>query len=326
MGRIAVTGSIATDHLMRFPGSFSEQLLPDQLHTVSLSFLVDALDVRYGGVAGNIAYGLGRLGLSPFLIGAVGADFAAYRTWLESHGVDCEFVRVSETAQTSRFTCTTDTSMCQIASFYPGAMAEAAQIDLAPLLARSNPPDLVIVAADDPAAMMRHADQCRRIGQPFVADPSQQLATMPGGVVTAFITGADYLVTNEYEEHLLLAKSGLTPRELLDRVAVQVTTLGERGVRITGRDIEPVCVPAAGGVRPVDPTGAGDAFRAGFFGGLGWGLPPRRAAEVGCQLGALALESVGTQEYTVDPAGFGERLAASYGDEAAADVWSHWTA
>src|SRR5690348_13400840 len=154
--KIAVTGSIATDHLMHFPGRFTEQLLPDQLHKVSLSFLVDDLVVRRGGVAANIAFGMAQLGLHPALVGAVGTDFADYRSWLTRHGVDCDSVHVSEVAHTARFVCTTDEDMNQIASFYAGAMAEARNIELAPVDARAGGLDLVIIAANDPAAMVRH--------------------------------------------------------------------------------------------------------------------------------------------------------------------------
>src|SRR5256885_8393635 len=168
--KIAVTGSIATDHLMHFPGRFAEQLLPDQLHKVSLSFLVDDLVVRRGGVAANIAFGMAQLGLRPALVGAVGTDFADYRSWLTRHGVDCESVHVSEVAHTARFVCTTDEDMCQVASFYAGAMTEARNIELAPIAARVDGLDLVLVSPNDPVAMVRHTQECRERGYRFVAD------------------------------------------------------------------------------------------------------------------------------------------------------------
>src|SRR6266516_2281630 len=188
---IAVTGSIATDHLMHFPGRFAEQLLPEALHKVSLSFLVDELVVRRGGVAANIAFGMAQLGLAPVLVGAVGEDFADYRGWLERHGVDCESVHVSEVAHTARFVCTTDEEMCQIASFYAGAMAEARNIELRPVADRLGGLDLVLVGANDPAAMLRHSEECRQRGYRFAADPSQQLARMSGADVRGLIEGAE---------------------------------------------------------------------------------------------------------------------------------------
>src|SRR4029434_8663805 len=154
--KIVVTGSIATDHLMHFPGRFAEQLLPDQLHKVSLSFLVDDLVVRRGGIDANIAFGMAVLGSRPILVGAVGADFADYRSWLERHGVDCDSVHVSDIAHTARFVCTTDTDMCQIASFYAGAMSEARNIELRPVAERLGGLDLVLVSPNDPTAMLRH--------------------------------------------------------------------------------------------------------------------------------------------------------------------------
>jgi len=320
---ITVTGSIATDHLMHFPGRFAEQLLPDQLHKVSLSFLVDELVVRRGGVAANIAFGMGQLGLRPVLVGAVGADFEDYRAWLERHGVDCDSVYVSEIAHTARFVCTTDDDMNQIASFYAGAMSEARNIELRPVADRTGPLDLVLIGANDPAAMLRHSEECRQLGYRFAADPSQQLARMSGEDVVGLIDGADYLLTNDYEKDLLQSKSGLSDADLLDLVKVQVTTLGKKGVQITGRDLAPLHVPVARETHPADPTGVGDGFRAGFFAGLSWDLSLERSAQVGSLLATLVLETVGTQEYMVKPAQFAERLAESYGADCADEVRPH---
>jgi adenosine kinase len=321
--KIAVTGSIATDHLMHFPGKFAEQLIADQLHKVSLSFLVDDLVVRRGGVASNIAFGMGQLGLHPTLVGAVGADFADYRSWLERHGVDCGSVHVSTVAHTARFVCTTDDDLNQIASFYAGAMAEARNIELAPVAARIAGLDLVLISANDPAAMIRHSRECRERGYPFAADPSQQLARMDGRDVLTLISGADYLLTNEYERSLLEQKARLTGDEVLDHVKVRVTTLGRDGVEITGRGIERIHVPVARDVIPDDPTGVGDGFRAGFFSAVSWGLGLARAAQVGSLVAALVLETVGPQEYEIKSDFFAKRLADSYGDEAAAEVHPH---
>jgi adenosine kinase len=318
--KIAVTGSIATDHLMHFPGKFAESLIADQLHKVSLSFLVDDLVVRRGGVASNIAFGMGQLGLRPILLGAVGADFADYRSWLERHGVDCSSVHVSEVAHTARFVCTTDDDLNQIASFYAGAMAEARNIELAPVAARAGGLDLVVVSANDPAAMIRHSQECRERGYAFAADPSQQLARMEGSDVLTLISGADYLLTNDYERSMLETKAGLTPDQVLEHVKVRVTTLGKDGVEITGRGLERIHVPVARDVTAEDPTGVGDGFRAGFFAAVSWGLGLERAAQVGSLVAALVLESVGPQEYEVKPDLFAKRFADSYGDTAAAEI------
>lgn len=318
--KIAVTGSIATDHLMSFPGRFAEQLIADQLDKVSLSFLVDELVLRRGGTAANIAFGMAQLGLRPVLLGAVGADFADYRSWLERHGVDCDSVHVSEVAHTARFVCTTDLDMCQIASFYAGAMSEARNIELSPVAQRLGGLDLVLVSANDPAAMIRHSAECRERGYAFVADPSQQLARMDGGDVLSLIDGADYLMTNEYEKSLLQSKAGLSDPQLLDRVKVRVTTLGKQGVEIAGRDFATIHVPIAREIQAIDPTGVGDGFRAGFFAALNWGVGLERAAQVGCLLATLVLENFGGQEYEVRRDLFVKRLAESYGDTAADEV------
>jgi adenosine kinase len=318
--KIAVTGSIATDHLMHFPGRFADQLIADQLHKVSLSFLVDDLVVRRGGVASNIAFGMGKLGLRPILVGAVGIDFADYRSWLERHGVDCGSVHVSDVAHTARFVCTTDDDLNQIASFYAGAMAEARNIELAPVDERAGGLDLVLISANDPAAMIRHSQECRSRGLNFAADPSQQLARMDGSDVLTLISGADYLLTNDYERSLLETKAGLTSDEVLEHVKIRVTTLGKDGVEITGKGIERVHVPVARDVLPEDPTGVGDGFRAGFFAATSWGLGLERAAQVGSLLAALVLETTGPQEYDVRAEEFAKRFADSYGETAAAEI------
>jgi len=196
--RIAVTGSIATDHLMTFPGRFADQLVADQLHTVSLSFLVDNLDVRRGGVAANIAFGMGQLGTRPILVGAAGFDFDEYRAWLERHGVDTDSVRISDTLHTARFVCTTDSDHNQIGSFYTGAMSEARLIELKTVADRVGGLDLVSIGADDPEAMLRHTEECRSRGIPFAADFSQQIARMNGEEIRILLEGATYLFSNEY--------------------------------------------------------------------------------------------------------------------------------
>ncbi|MDT4926787.1 MAG: adenosine kinase [Pseudonocardiales bacterium] len=319
---VLVAGSIATDHLMHFPGKFSEQLLADQLHKVSLSFLVDDLVVRRGGVAPNICYGMAQLGGAPVLIGAVGADFDEYRTWLTHHGVNCDHVYVSETQHTARFVCTTDEEMCQIGSFYAGAMGEASKISIADAW-KATDADLAVISAYDPAAMVQHSAECRENGFRFAADPSQQIARMTGDQMRGLIEGADLLFTNDYEKSLLESKTGLSVADVAAMVNVRVTTLGSKGVEISGRDIERVHVPVAVERARHDPTGVGDAFRAGLLTAREWGLPWGRSAEVGSLLATMVLETVGTQEYHVEKGEFSARLAESYGDDCAADVLPH---
>ncbi|MBO9520703.1 MAG: carbohydrate kinase family protein [Nocardioidaceae bacterium] len=317
---LLIAGSIATDHLMTFQGKFADSLVVEQLDKLSVSFLVNDLEIRRGGVAANICFGLGQLGLDPVLVGAVGEDFADYRSWLERHGVDCESVHTSDSKHTARFVCTTDTTMAQFASFYPGAMSEARLIELHPIVERVGDPDYVLIGADDPDGMLRHTEECRQRGYAFIADPSQQLAFGEGDLIRQLIEGATLLFSNEYESHLIESKTGWSAEDVLDRVGTQVITLGKDGVRIVAKGQEPIHVPALQNVSAVEPTGVGDAFRAGFLAAADWGLSHERAAQVGCTLAAYVVETVGTQEYTFTHEEFVARLGASYGDDAAAEV------
>src|SRR5581483_6695773 len=297
---IAVTGSIATDHLMRFPGRFSEQLLAEHLQKVSLSFLVDDLVVHRGGVAGNMAYAFGVLGGDAVLVGAAGKDFADYRDWLQAHGVNCDHVLISDTAHTARFVCTTDAEMAQIASFYPGAMSAARDISLEKIVSVTGTPELVIVGANDPDAMFLHTDECRRLGLAFAADPSQQLARLDGEQIRALIDGATYLFTNDYEWDLLLKKAGWTEDDVMRQIGLRVTTLGPKGVDIVSPDGTSIHVGVVPEKSKVDPTGVGDAFRAGFLTGRSAGLNLERSAQLGSLVAVLVLETNGTQEWTWD--------------------------
>ncbi|MGH3366811.1 MAG: carbohydrate kinase family protein [Nocardioidaceae bacterium] len=320
---ILVTGSIATDHLMTFPGKFAESLMVEQLDRLTLSFLVEDLVIRRGGCAANMSFGMACLGVEPVLVGAVGEDFVDYRSWLERHGVDCRSIRVSETRHTARFVCTNDSTMAQIASFYAGAMSEAREIELAPIVARVGEPDLVVISPNDPEGMLRHTDECRTRGYPFAADPSQQVHWSDGALIRQLVDGATYLFGNDYEAALTEQKTGWGAEEILDRVDTRIVTHGDKGVQIH-RKTEPVIdVPAVPARAAVEPTGVGDAFRAGFVSGVGWGLGLERSAQVGCLLATYVVETVGTQEYVLSRDAVLERFAAAYGDEAAAEVAPH---
>jgi adenosine kinase len=321
--RIVVTGSIATDHLMTFPGRFSDSIVLDKLDKISLSFLVDELEVRRGGVAANICFGMGMLGLNPILVGAVGPDFADYRSWLTRHGVDTESVHVSEVRHTARFVCTTDEHANQIATFYAGAMQEARDIELGPVAERVGEIDLVVIGANDPEAMIRHTEECRYRRIPFAADPSQQLARMHGEEIRLLIDGAAYLFTNEYEAALTEQKTGWSADEILERVGIRVTTLGPNGVRIDRKGQDPIQVPTPKETHRADPTGVGDAFRAGFLAGLAWGVPLQRCAQVGSLLATHVIESIGTQEYELARRAFLLRIREAYGDQAAEEIGAH---
>jgi adenosine kinase len=318
--RQVVTGSIATDHLMVFPGRFTEQLIEGHLDKVSLSFLVDELKIHRGGIAANIAFGMARLGLRPVLVGAVGADFADYRQWLDAHQVETRHVRVSENLHTARFLCTTDADNNQIASFYAGAMNEARHIDLAGILQSEQDVDIVLICPDDPEAMLRHTQACRGSAVPFAADPSQQIARMSGTDLRQLVDGARYLFTNEYERALLIRKTGWPADQLVNRVGAWVTTTGPKGVIIESPAGPSVSIAAAALGQTVDPTGAGDAFRAGFLAGICGGVGQERSAQMGCAMAALVMETTGTQEYVFEPEGFLARISESYGAQAAAEV------
>jgi adenosine kinase len=318
--RIAVTGSIATDHLMTFPGRFADSLVVDQLDKLALSFLVDDLDIRRGGCAANISFAMACLGQHPILVGSVGEDFADYRSWLERHGVDCKSIHVSLTRHTARFICTTDQTMAQLASFYAGAMSEAREIELAPIATRVGGLDLVVVGPNDPEAMLRHTEECRNRGYAFAADPSQQLAWAEGGLIRQLIEGAAYLFSNDYEAALIEKKSGWDAGEILARVGTRIVTHGPDGVRVYREGEPDIEVAAISGVEAVDPTGVGDAFRAGYLAAVAQDLSVERAAQLGCAVAASVVETTGTQEYVLSREDFLARFEAAYGADAAAEI------
>jgi adenosine kinase len=311
--KIAVTGSIATDHLMTFAGLFSEQLLPDQLSNLSVVFLADSLEVRRGGTGANIAFGMGSLGYQPLLIGSVGKDAGDYVQLLQDAGVDTSGVRVSSTLSSPRFTVVTDQAQNQIGSFYPGAMTEAADISLADVAA-----DLVLVSPNDPGAMLRHTAECRARGVAFAADPSQTLTFLDGDAIRQLVEGARYLFTNEYEAGLVAEKTGWSDADILDLVEVRVTTHGSKGSVISRKGREDIAVGIAEADVVVDPTGTGDAFRAGFLTATAWGLGLERAAQVGALLATHCVESVGPQDYVLTE--FQARFEKAFGADAAAEL------
>ena len=318
--KIAVAGSIARDHLMTFPGNFTDAIVADSLETLSLSFLVNDLDIRRGGTGANIAFGLGVLGINPFLITAAGRDFDDYQAWLNRHGVDTSHVRISKELLTATFSCTTDLSQRQIASFFPGAMIEGREIELAPILEKSGKFDLFIISPDDPEAMIRHTESAKEYEINFIADPSQTLASISGENIRKLISGAKYLFMNEYELELTLKKTGWSDGELLDAVEVRVTTLGGKGSRVESRGSKAIEIGVPQIREIVDPTGVGDSYRAGFVAGLAWGLSHERCGQIGATIAAYCLETKGTQEYRFEKNEFIERLGKTYGREASEEV------
>lgn len=320
---VAVAGSVGRDHLMTYPGRFTDSLVAGSLAKVSLSFLVDGLDIYRGGCAANISFGMGALGLNPILVAAVGKDWADYNEWLSAHGVDTQHCRVSNERYTATFTVTTDEELNQIASFFPGAMSEAREIDLEKIHQEAGPIDLLIVSPDDPEAMIRHSQNAIKLGIPLAADPSQQLARMDGEDIKKLIPGATYLFLNEYELALVLQKTGWSDEELFNQVKVRVVTLGSKGARVEEHGEPTIKVDVPQEKAKIDPTGVGDSFRSGFLAGLSWGLNHERCAQLGSMIATFCLETKGTQEYFYDRQSFMERFEESYGALAAGEVAAH---
>jgi adenosine kinase len=321
--KIGVAGSVGLDHLMTFSGRFTDSFVAGSLEKVSLSFLVDSLDVRRGGCAANICYGMGVLGLNPVLIAAVGKDWADYEAWLSRHGVDTSHALVSTTLYTAHFMVTTDDDLNQIASFFPGAMSEARNIELGPIMEKTGRFDMVVISPDDPEAMLHHSDVCRSEGIAFAADPSQQMARMSGEEIKLLIDGASYLFLNEYELALAMQKTGWSDREILEHVKIRVVTLGSKGAKVESAAGEFVQVGTPQEKSKTDPTGVGDSFRSGFIAGLAWGLSHERCAQLGSLIATYVIETMGTQEYRFTSAEFLARFDGAYGPEAAAEIAPH---
>ncbi len=321
--KIGVAGSVGLDHLMTFSGKFTDSFVAGSLEKVSLSFLVDSLDVRRGGCAANICYGMGVLGLNPVLIAAVGKDWADYEAWLSRHGVDTSHALISTTLYTAHFMVTTDDDLNQIASFFPGAMSEARNIELAPIMEKTGRFDMVVISPDDPQAMLNHSDVCRKEGIAFAADPSQQMARMSGEEIKLLIDGASYLFLNEYELALAMQKTGWSDREILEHVKIRVVTLGSKGAKVESAAGDFVQVGVPQEKSKTDPTGVGDSFRSGFIAGLAWGLNHERCAQLGSLIATYVIETMGTQEYRFTSAEFLARFEQTYGAQAASEIAPH---
>jgi adenosine kinase len=285
---IVVTGSIAYDYLMSFPGKFTDHLLPEHINRVSLSFLVDSMDKRRGGCAPNIAYTLALLGERPLLMATAGEDFSDYRRWLEAAGIDTRLVKEVAGKFTASFFCSTDQQNNQIASFYTGAMAHAGELSFRDVIQCG----LAIISPNDPGAMVQYAEECRTLGIRFIFDPGQQCARMSGDELTDGLIGASILVCNDYEYELLKQKTGLDEAAILEKTDTLIITKGEHGSSILTGDGE-TQVASVKPRRIVDPTGVGDAFRGGLIKGLALGLPAQIAAQLGSVAAAYALEHLG---------------------------------
>lgn len=313
---IVCTGSIAYDYLMTFPGHFRDHILPDQLEHISLSFLVDSMVRQRGGTAPNIAYTLALLGERPLMVGTVGEDFEDYRNWLESKGVDTRFARVIPGKFTASFFVNTDLANNQIASFYTGAMAHAAEISLSEL--SDHHPELVVISPNDPTAMDVYAAQSKELGIPYLYDPGQQIVRVSADVLRRGVDGAYSLFVNEYEFGLLQKHTGLTPRQIMGMVELLVVTLGKDGANIYVEGDE-YHIPVIPPNHIVDPTGVGDAFRGGFLRGTRLGLDWQTCGQMGALAATYCLEQPGTQNHAYTPAQFVARYREHFDDRGALD-------
>ena len=308
--RIFVTGSIAYDYIMVFPGRFQDHILPDKMHVLSVSFLVDSLTRRRGGTGANIAYNLGLLGERPVLVGSVGDDFAEYRSFLESIGVDCRAVKVIGGEHTASCFINTDLQDNQITAFYPGAMTHARTISLRE--AGVTALDLVLIAPNDPGAMNRAVAECTEAGVPYLYDPSMQLPRLSREELEKGCSRARILAGNDYEFGMLAEKLGITEAELQRKVPITVMTRGEAGSMITVGD-EKYEIPAAKCKKVVDPTGAGDAFRSGLVLGYKLKLPWPVVGRLAALTGVYAVEQHGPQQHAYTLQEFVARYRDSFG-------------
>jgi adenosine kinase len=309
---IVVTGSIAYDYLMTFPGRFAEHILPDQIHRLSVSFLVDEMRKQRGGCAANIAYNLALLGERPRLMGTVGQDFEDYRAWLEACGVDTSLVRDEVDVFTASFFVSTDRDGNQIANFYTGAMARARDLSLHVL--DGDDVDLMIISPNDPQAMVRYAAECQELEIPYLYDPSQQIVRLSGEELTMGLANSALLVVNAYEFEMLREKTGLTARQIQAAPShACVVTQGARGARIWSQDAE-YYIPAVTPCCISDPTGVGDAYRAGLVKGLALGLSWELAGRMGSIAATYALEQPGPQSHYYSLADFLSRFQTHFGD------------
>ncbi len=315
--RAVVTGSIAYDYLMSFPGKFTEQLVAGHLERVSLSFLVDTMDKRRGGCAPNIAYTLALLGEKPMLMGTAGQDFEEYRRWLEAASIDTSLVSIVPNKFTASFFCSTDEDNNQIASFYTGAMAHAAELSFR----SAGKVDLAIISPNDPAAMVQYAEECRTLGIKFIFDPGQQCARMSGEELAAGLAGAFMLICNDYEFELIRQKTGKGEAEILAECEMLVITKGEHGSTILRNGRRPagqgqrseIDVPAVAPHKIADPTGVGDAFRGGFMKGLAQGSSDEVCGRMGSVAATYALEHLGGTSHNYTWPEFVKRYEQHFG-------------
>ncbi len=314
---IVVTGSLAFDYIMDFPGYFKDFMLSDKAHIISVSFLVDSMRKLRGGVAGNIAYNLALLGEKPLIVGTAGHDFAAYREWLEAQGVDTSGITILDHEFTSSCFINTDKANNQIVAFYAGAMGHDHHNSL--LNRGLTPRDLALISPTNPEAMRRFAQECQQMGVPYIFDPGKQTPRMDADLLWLGLRGARALISNDYEFGMMAKLLEMSEAELIKKAPITVVTLGERGSHLFVDGELAAAIPVAP-VREVrDPTGAGDAYLAGIAFGLSRQLPLDVTGRIAALCAAYAIEERGCQEHRFTRAQFAERYRAAFGQELTLD-------
>ena len=314
---IVVSGSVAFDYLMSFPGYFRDHILPEHIESISLSFLVDKMVRRRGGTAPNIAYTLALFGEHPRLLAAVGEDFEDYRIFLESKGIDTCGARCIPGVYTASFFANTDLSNAQIATFYTGAMAYAVQLSLKDM--PGSKPDLVMITPNDPGAMNRYVLECQEMKIPYIYDPSQQIVRLAADEVRQGLEGALALFVNEYEFALVQKITGYQERDILQKVTFMVVTRGAQGSTVYSGD-EEYQIPGIPPDLTADPTGVGDAFRGGFVKAFSHRLDWETCGRMGALAATYCLEQQGTQNHSFTPTEFLARYRRYFDDQAKLDV------
>jgi adenosine kinase len=295
---------------MTFPGLFHEQILPERLASISLSFLVDSMSKQRGGIAPNIAYSMALLGGRPRVMATVGEDFGDYRAWLDSKGVDTSLMHVVPGLFTASFFATTDQKSAQIASFYPGAMGQASSQSLKDL---DPQPDLVVVSPNEPTAMTKFSAEARELGIKYLYDPSQQVLRLDGEELARDMEGAYFLFCNDYEFGLISKKTGWSLDQILEHVEVLVITRGKDGADLYS-DGHAVHIPTVPEEQIVDPTGVGDAFRGGFLAGYSLGFDWKLCGEIGSLAAVYCLEQRGPQSHAYTREDFIKRFRQHFDD------------
>ncbi len=310
MRSIVVTGSLAFDHIMNMPGKFKDHILPDKIHMLNVSFLVDTLRKEFGGTGGNIAYNLALLGIKVELVAGLGKDGGEYRQWLMKNGIGVDEVRIFDDVYTASGFVITDKMDNQIWSFYGGAMRKATKLPLQLIKAK---PDLVVVAPNDPKAMIQYAKECQKRNWDYLFDPAFFIPTLPKADLRMAIEGAKIMIGNDYEIALLRDKRQATSYKL-QVSRIWITTLGEKGSVIEqgGKKWK---IPAAKVKNTSDPTGAGDAYRAGFLAGYARSLPLDICGRMGSVCAAYTVEKYGTQTHKFSLEEFRQRYRENFGDD-----------